>query len=130
MHGQSVAERHKSRAQAADAELKSRDGAETICEMEASVSSEQEVRLADRTVNMTAGDGRLQPELALREARQHRAWKEQWPCHVDGAVCIVSLYIYTYVAFFRTGNVVYSSNSWYQVTGIFPDGYVLSLIHI
>ena len=95
-------ERHTSRAQAAYAEWKSRDGAKTVSEMEASVSSEQEVRLADRTVNMTAGDGRLQPELALREARQHRAWKEQWPCHVDGAVYIVSL---SYVAFFRTGIV-------------------------
>ena len=115
-------ERHKNRAQAADAELKTRDGAKTISEMEASVSSEQELRLAARAVNMTADDGRLQAELALREARQHRAWKERWPCRVDGAAYIVSLYIASYVALFRTG-VVNSSSSRYQVPGFFP-GYV------
>ena len=81
-------ERHKSRAQAAGAELKSRDGAKTISEMEASVLSEQELRLAAGAVNMTAEDGRLQAELSLREARQHRAWKERWPCHVDGLHCV------------------------------------------
>ena len=112
-------ERHKSRVQAADAELKSRDGAKTISEKEASVSSEQELRLAARAVNMTAEDGSLQAELALREARQHRAWKERWPCHVDVAVYIVSLHIASYVAFFRTG-IVYSSSSRYQVPGYFP----------
>ena len=58
-------ERHKSRSQAA--ELKSLDVAKTVSEMEASVSSEQELRLAARAVNMTAEDGRLQAELALRE---------------------------------------------------------------
>ena len=60
-------ERHKSRAQAVDAELKSRDGAKTISEMEASVLSEQELGLAARAVNM-AEDGKLQAEFALREA--------------------------------------------------------------
>ena len=70
-------------AQAADAELKSRDGAKTISETEASVSSEQELSLAPRAVNMTAEDGRLQAELSRREARQHRAWEERWPGHVD-----------------------------------------------
>ena len=66
-------ERHKSRAQAADAELNTFDGAKTISEMEASVSSEQELRLVARAVNMTAEADRLQAELALRGARQHRA---------------------------------------------------------
>ena len=75
-------EQRKSRAQTADEELKSRDGAKTISEMEASVSSEQQLRLAARAVNVTEEDGGLQAELALREARQHRAWKERWPCHV------------------------------------------------
>ena len=37
--------------------------------------------------------------MALRKARQHRAWKERWPCHVDGAVYIVSLHIASYVYF-------------------------------
>ena len=116
-------ERHTSRAQAACAEWKSRDGAKTVSEMEASVSSEQELRLATRAVNITAEDGMLQAELALREARQHRAWKERWPCHVDGAVYIVSLFIASYVvAFFRAG-IVYSNSSRYQVSGYFP-GYV------
>ena len=50
-------ERYKSRAQAADVELKSRDGAKTISEMEASVPSEQELRLAARAVDMMAEDG-------------------------------------------------------------------------
>ena len=76
-------ERHTSRAQAAYAEWKSRDGAKTVSEMEASVSSEQELSLAPRAVNMTAEDGRLQAELSRREARQHRAWEERWPGHVD-----------------------------------------------
>ena len=62
-------ERQKSRAQAADAELKSRDAARTISEMEASVSSEKELRLAAEAVNMKAQDERLQAELALRGAR-------------------------------------------------------------
>ena len=116
-------ERRKSRAQAADEELKSRDRAKTISEMEASVSSEQQLRLAARAVNVTKEDGGLRWELALREARQHRAWKERWPCHVDGAVYIVSLYIASYVAFFRTGTNAYSSSGRYQVPGFFP-GYV------
>ena len=66
-------ERHKIRAQAADAELKSHDAAKTISEMEASVSSEKELRLAAEAVNMKAEDERLQAELVLRAARQHRA---------------------------------------------------------
>ena len=86
-------EQRKSRAQTADEELKSRDGAKTISEMEASVSSEQQLRLAARAVNVTEEDGGLQAELALREARQHRAWKERWPWHVDGAIYTVSLCI-------------------------------------
>ena len=120
--GQSVAGAAKSSAQAADAELKSCDGAKTMSEMEASVPSEQELRLAAEAVNMKAEGERLQAELALRVERQHRAWKEQWPCNVDGAVYIMSLYIASYVAFFRTG-IVYSSSSRYQVPGVFP-GYV------
>ena len=75
-----------SRAQAADAELKSRDAAKTISEMEASVLSEIEFRLAAEVVNMKAEDETLQAELTLRAARQHWAWKERWPCHTDGAV--------------------------------------------
>ena len=109
-------ERHKSRAQAADAELKSRDAAKSISEMEASVSSEKGLRLAAGAVNMKAEDERLHAKLAMRAARQHRAWKERWPCHVDGAVYsyIVSLYIASYVAFLCTG-IVCSSSSRYQV---------------
>ena len=106
-------------------ELKSRGGEKTISKMEPSVSSDQELRLAARAVNMTAEDGRLRAELALRETRQHRAWKERWPCRVDGAVYIVSLYdlyIVSYDSFFRTG-IVYSSSSRYQVPEFFP-GYV------
>ena len=61
--------------------------------MEAGVSSVQELRFAARAVNMTAEDGRLQAKLALREARQHRAWKERSPWQVDGTAYIVSLYI-------------------------------------
>ena len=60
---------HKSRAHAADAKLKSRDAAKTNSEMEASVSSEKELRLAAEAVNMKAEDERLQAELALRGAR-------------------------------------------------------------
>ena len=47
-------------AQAADAELKSRDGAKAISEMKASVSWEQELRLAAEAVNLKAEDERLQ----------------------------------------------------------------------
>ena len=72
-------ERHKRRAPAADAELKSRDAAKTISEMEASMSSEEGLRLAAEAVNMKAEDKRLQAEFALRAARQHRAWKKRWP---------------------------------------------------
>ena len=85
-------EQRKSRAQTADEELKSRDGAKTISEMEASVSSEQQLRLAARAVNVTEEDGGLQAELALREARQHRAWKERWPCHVCRLCCLHRIY--------------------------------------
>ena len=53
-------ERQKSCAQAADAELKSRDGAKAISEMKASVSWEQELRLAAEAVNLKAEDERLQ----------------------------------------------------------------------
>ena len=70
------------------------------------MSSEKELKLAAEAVNMKAGDERLQAELALRAARQHRAWKERWPCHVDGAVYLIaSLCIDSYVASFRTGIV-------------------------
>ena len=85
--------RDKSHAQAADAELKSRDEAKTISEMEARLSSEKEIRLVAEVVKMKAEDERLQAEWALRAERQHRAWTERWPCHVDGAVYIASLYI-------------------------------------
>ena len=103
-------ERDKSRAQAADAELKSRYEAKAISEMEASVASEKELRLAAAAVNMRAEDEMLQAKLALRGERQHRAWKERWPCHIDGAVYIMPLYNALQVTFIRTG-VVYSSNS-------------------
>ena len=87
-----------------------------------SMSSEQVLRLAARAVNMTAEDARLQAELAPRRARQHGSWTERWPCHVDGAVYIVSLYIASYVYFVLTG-IAYSSSrsSRYQVPG-FPPG--------
>ena len=72
---------------------------------------------------MTADDRKLQAELAMRGARQHGSWKERWPCHVDGAVSILSLYIQLRI-FFRTGNVNSSSSSTrYQVPGFFP-GYM------
>ena len=73
MPGQSVAGAGQSRAQAADAEFKIRGAAKNISEMEASVSSEKELRLAAEAVNMKAEDERLQAELVLRAARQHRA---------------------------------------------------------
>ena len=111
-------EQHKSRAQAADAELKNRDAAKTVPEMEASASSEKDLRLGAEPVDMKAEDERLQVELALRAARQHGAWKERWPCHVHGAVYTVSLYTASYVALFRTG-IVYSSSSRYQVPRFF-----------
>ena len=86
-------ERDISRAQAADAELKSRDATNFAFEMDASVSSEKELKLAAEAFRMKAKEERLQQaELALRAERQHRAWKERWPCHADGAVYIVSLY--------------------------------------
>ena len=47
-------ELHKSRALAADAELRSRDAAKPIYEMEASVSSEKNLRLAAEAVNIKA----------------------------------------------------------------------------
>ena len=31
--------------------------------------------------------------MALRAERQHRAWEEQWPWHVDGPVLIVALWL-------------------------------------
>ena len=83
-------ERDISRAQAADAGLKNRDAANFFSEMDASVSLEKELRLAAEGVRMKAEEERLQQaELALRGERQHRAWKERWPCHADGAVYII-----------------------------------------
>ena len=83
-------ERDISRAQAADAGLKNRDAANFCSEMDASVSLETELRLAAEGVRMKAEEERLQQaELALRGERQHRAWKERWPCHADGAVYII-----------------------------------------
>ena len=80
-------ERDISRAQATDAELKSRDAAFFF------VSWEKELRLAAEAVRMKTVEERLQQaELALRAERQHRAWTERWPCHADGAIYIVSLY--------------------------------------
>ena len=79
-------EQDKRRAQAAYSELKSRDAAKTISELEATMSLEKQLRLAAEAVKMKAEDERLQAELALRAERQHRAWKERWPWHVDGAV--------------------------------------------
>ena len=84
-------ERDISRAQATDAELKSRD-AFFFPEMDASVSREKELRVAAEAVRMKTEEERLQQaELALRAERHHRAWTERWPCHADGAVCTLSL---------------------------------------
>ena len=52
MPGQSVAGAGQSRAQAADAEFKIRGAAKNISEMEASVSSEKELRIAAKAVKM------------------------------------------------------------------------------
>ena len=70
--GQSVAGAAKSSAQAADAELKSCDGAKTMSEMEASVPSEQELRLAAEAVEKQVEADMPQAELALLAGRQHR----------------------------------------------------------
>ena len=53
---------------------------------------ERELRPAAEAVEMKVEDERLQAELALRADRQHRAWKERCPCHVDGVFYIVSIY--------------------------------------
>ena len=104
-----------------DGELKSRDAAIFFPEMDASVSSEKELRLAVEAVRMKTEEERLQQaKLALRAERHHRAWTERWPCHADGTLYC---YITSYVALFRARIAVYSTNSWYQVPGIFP-GYV------
>ena len=67
-------ERDISRAQATDAELKSRDAAIFFSGMDASVSSEKELRLAAEAVRVKTEEKRLQQaELALRAERQHRA---------------------------------------------------------
>ena len=68
--------------------------------MEASVSSEQQLRLAARAVNVTKEDGGLRWELALREARQHRAWKERWSCHVCRLCCLHGISIHGFVCCF------------------------------
>ena len=80
-------ERHKSRAQAANAELTSRYAAERISEMEAIVS-EKELRLAAEAVNLKAEDERLQAELAPRAAQQRSAWKERRPYRWRGLHCV------------------------------------------
>ena len=86
-------ERDISRAQAIDGELRSRDAAIFFSEMDASVSSEKELRLVVEAVRMKTEEERLQQaKLALRAEWQHRAWTEPWPCHSDGTVYIVSLY--------------------------------------
>ena len=91
-------ERDISRAQATDAELKSRDAAIFFSEMDASVSSEKELRLVVEAVRMKTEEERLQQaELALRAELQLRAWTERWPCHADGAVYIFCRYILNFV---------------------------------
>ena len=91
-------ERDISRAQATDAELKSRDAAIFFSGMDASVSSEKELRLAAEAVRVKTEEKRLQQaELALRAERQHRAWTERWPCHADGAVYILCRCIHNVV---------------------------------
>ena len=55
------------------------------------MSSEIELRSAAEAVKMKAKDERLQAELALRAEQQHRAWKEQRPCHVESPVFNVPL---------------------------------------
>ena len=59
--------------------------------MEASVPWEKASKLTAEAVKMKAEDEGLHAVLALRAERQHRAWKERWPCPVDGAVYLVSL---------------------------------------
>ena len=58
--------------------MKSRDAAKKDPEMEASVSSEKELKLAAEAVKMKAEVDRLQAELGLRAERQHRAWNGKW----------------------------------------------------
>ena len=120
-------ERYKCRAQVTDAKLKSRDAASFFfSEMDASVSWEKELRLAAEAVRMkteeekaiTSGIG-----TAGRAASSGVDGAMAVPCRWCCLHC-VAIYISWYVAFLRAGIVVYSSNSWYQVTGIFPDGYV------
>ena len=55
------------------------------------MSSEIELRSAAEAVKMKAKDERLQAELALRAEQQHRAWKEQRPCHVESPAFNVPL---------------------------------------
>ena len=74
--GTALQERDKSRTQATDAELKSRDAAKTLSAMEASASSQKELRRAAEAVKMME-DERLHAELALLAERQHREWKER-----------------------------------------------------
>ena len=104
--------------------FKSRDGAKTISEMEASASSEQLLRLAAIAVNITPEYGRLQAELALRGPRQHRSWKEPWPGHVDGYVYIVSLYIASYVSFVL---VFYTAAAGIRYQGLSPPAHAYAL---
>ena len=65
-------ERDKSRAQTADADLKSSDAAKTISEVEASVSAEKELRLATEAVKMKAENERLR--------RKTKGYKRSWRC--------------------------------------------------
>ena len=68
--------RHKSGAQAADAELNSRDAAKQFPRWKRACCRRKS-RLAVEAVNMKAEDERLQAKLARRAARQHRAWEER-----------------------------------------------------
>ena len=65
-------ERDKNRAQATDAEVKSRDAAATTSEMKASVSPEKGLRLAAEAVNMKAEEDIMQVE--------------SWQCGQGGSV--------------------------------------------
>ena len=93
-----------------DAELKSRDAAKIISEMEASVPLEKELRLAVEAVEMkrnTEGYRRNWHcgQTAASGVERAMAVPCRWCRLYRVAVCITS-----YVAFFRTSNV-YSSNT-------------------
>ena len=106
--------RHKRRAQATDAELKNRDAAFFSRDSIECVFGEK-AQACDRSCQdengggkaTTSGDGTAGRAAALGvDGAMAVPWR--WYC-----LHCVTIYITSYIAFFRTGNV-YSSNSWYQ----------------